>query len=145
MIQSKGLGIINTLFLEYRPHAGALASSPHGSLIAFETGASNSYGLKYAQERGQLFIGAAVPVYEGMVVGQNAKDEDMMVNVCKEKQLTNMRSKGEGVAVQLDTPRAMGLEDALEYIADDELVEVTPQNIRIRKRLLKEHERRRAK
>jgi len=145
MIQTKGLGIVNTLFLEYRPHAGALASNPHGSLIAFETGVSNSYGIKYAQERGQMFIKAALQVYEGMVVGQNAKDEDMMVNVCKEKQLTNMRSKGEGVAVQLDTPRTMGLEDALEYIADDELVEVTPQNIRIRKRLLKEHERRRAK
>jgi len=145
MIQTKGLGIVNTLFLEYRPYAGALASNPHGSLIAFETGVSNSYGIKYAQERGQMFIKAALQVYEGMVVGQNAKDEDMMVNVCKEKQLTNMRSKGEGVAVQLDTPRTMGLEDALEYIADDELVEVTPQNIRIRKRLLKEHERRRAK
>jgi GTP-binding protein len=145
MIQSKGLGIINTLFLEYRPHAGALAANPHGSLIAFETGVSNSYGIKYAQERGQMFIGAALKVYEGMVVGQNAKDEDMMVNVCKEKQLTNMRSKGDGVAVALNTPRIMGLENALEYIADDEFVEVTPQNIRIRKRLLKEHERRRAK
>ena len=145
MIQTRGLGIVNTLFLEYRSHVGAFAASPHGSLIAFETGTSNSYGLKYAQERGQLFIGPAISVYEGMVVGQNAKDEDMLVNVCKEKQLTNMRSKGEGVAVQLDTPRTMGLEDALEYIGDDELVEVTPQNVRIRKRLLKEHERRRAK
>ncbi|MBD3250994.1 translational GTPase TypA [Candidatus Uhrbacteria bacterium] len=145
LIYTKGQGVINTLYLEHRPFAGELTAGSHGSLIAHETGTSNSYGLKYAQERGQLFIGPALAVYEGMVVGQNAKDEDMTVNVCKEKQLTNMRSKGEGVAVQLDTPRTMGLEDALEYIGDDELVEVTPQNIRIRKRYLKEHERKRYK
>ena len=97
-----------------------------------------------AQERGQLFIGPGVPVYEGMVVGQNAKPEDLMVNVCKEKKLSNMRSKGDGVAEGLDTPRQMTLEEALEYIGDDELVEVTPKSIRIRKTFLKEFERKRA-
>ena len=145
LVQTKGQGIMNTLFLGYRPYAGELEANPHGSMIAFESGVSNSYGLKAAQERGQLFIGAALPVYEGMVVGQNAKAEDMMVNVCKEKRLTNMRSKGDGVSEALDVPRDMGLENALEYIGDDELVEVTPKNIRIRKRLLKEFERKRDK
>jgi GTP-binding protein len=144
LVQTKGLGIMNTLFLGYRPFAGDLEANPHGSMIAFESGVSNSYGMRAIQERGQLFIRPALPVYEGMVVGQNAKSEDMMVNVCKEKRLTNMRSKGDGVAEALDTPREMGLENALEYIGDDELVEVTPKNIRIRKRFLKEFERRRA-
>ncbi len=145
LVQTKGQGILNTLFLGYRPYAGDLESNSHGSMIAFESGISNSYGMKAAQLRGELFISPALPIYEGMVVGQNAKSEDMMVNVCKEKRLTNMRSKGDGVAEALVTPRDMGLENALEYIGDDELVEVTPLNIRIRKRLLKEHQRRRDK
>jgi len=100
--------------------------------------------MKMAQERGRLFIQPGTPVYEGQVIGQNARPEDLVVNVCKEKRLSNMRSKGEGVAVSLDVPRIMGLEDALEYIGDDELVEVTPKSIRIRKTLLKDYERRRA-
>jgi GTP-binding protein len=112
-------------------------------LISFETGESNTYGLQAAQERGQLFIGPGVAVYEGMVIGQNAKPEDLMVNVCKEKKLSNMRSKGDGVAVGLDTPRTMTLEESLEYVGDDELVEVTPKSIRIRKTFLKEFERKR--
>lgn len=144
-MDTRGQGIMNTLLLGYRPTVGDFVATPHGSLIAFETGTSNSYGLLAAQERGQLFIGPSIKVYEGMVVGQNAKAEDMMVNICKEKKLTNMRSKGDGVAEGLTAPREMNLEDALEYIGDDELVEVTPENIRIRKTFLKEFERKRAK
>ncbi|MFZ2804134.1 MAG: translational GTPase TypA [Patescibacteria group bacterium] len=143
MMDTKGQGIINSILLGYRPYAGELSSQSHGSLIVFETGESNSYGLQAAQERGQLFIGPSIQVYEGMVIGQNAKPEDLMVNICKEKKLSNMRSKGDGVAEGLDTPRHMGLEEALEYIGDDELVEVTPKTIRIRKLYLKEFERKR--
>ncbi|MFA5935341.1 MAG: translational GTPase TypA [Patescibacteria group bacterium] len=143
MMDTRGQGIMNSLFLGYRDYVGELGSSSHGSLISFETGESNSYGLQAAQERGQLFIGAGVPVYEGMVIGQNAKPEDLMVNVCKEKKLSNMRSKGDGVAAGLDTPRLMTLEEALEFIGEDELVEVTPKNIRLRKVFLKEFERKR--
>ncbi len=143
MIDTKGLGIINALFLGYRPFAGEIGSSAHGSLISFESGESNSYGMQAAQERGQLFLAPGVPVYEGMIVGQNAKAEDLVVNICKEKRLSNMRSKGDGVAAGLDTPRLMTLEEALEYVGDDELVEVTPKNIRLRKVLLKEFERKR--
>ncbi|GMU26076.1 translational GTPase TypA [Patescibacteria group bacterium] len=144
MKDTKGQGILNTVFLEYRPMLGTIEAAPHGSLIAFETGTANSYGLQNAQERGQLFIGPGAKVYEGMVVGQNSRPEDMEVNVCKEKRLTNMRSKGEGVAEGLDTPRFMSLEESMEYLGDDELLEVTPVSLRIRKQLLKPHERKRA-
>lgn len=144
MMDTRGQGIINSLFLGYRPFIGAIETAPHGSLISFETGEANSYGLIAAQERGQLFIKAGVKVYEGMVVGQNAKPEDLMVNVCKEKRLTNMRSKGDGVSDGLDTPRDMTLEEALEYLGEDELLEVTPVNLRIRKLYLKEFERKRS-
>jgi GTP-binding protein len=143
MMDTRGQGIINSLFLGYRPYVGSIDGSPHGSLIAHETGESNSYGLQAAQERGQLFIGAGIKVYEGMVVGQNAKPEDLTVNVCKEKKLSNMRSKGDGVAEGLNTPRNMSLEEALEYLGEDELLEVTPQSLRIRKQYLKEFERKR--
>ncbi len=144
MMDTRGQGILNTLLLGYRTYAGDFVSTPHGSLISFETGESNSYGLQAAQERGQLFLGTGIKVYEGMVIGQNAKPEDLMVNICKEKKLSNMRSKGDGVAEGLDTPRHMSLEESLEYVGDDELVEVTPKNIRIRKLYLKEFERKRA-
>ena len=141
---TKGQGIMNSLFLGYEPYKGDFEASSHGSLIAFEAGVSNTYGLLSAQERGTLFIGPNTAVYEGMVVGENAKPEDLAVNVCKEKKLSNMRSKGEGVAEALDVPREMGLEQSLEYIGDDELVEVTPQNIRIRKSVLRAIERKRS-
>jgi len=144
MMDTRGQGIINSLFLGYRPYAGDMNTGGHGSLISFETGETNSYGMQAAQLRGQLFLSPGVAVYEGMVVGQNAKPEDLVVNVCKEKRLSNMRSKGDGVAEGLDTPRIMTLEEALEYIGDDELVEVTPKSIRIRKLFLKEFERKRA-
>ena len=143
MMDTRGQGVLNTLFLGYRPFIGSIEGSPHGSLIAHETGESSTYGLLAAQERGQLFLGPGLKVYEGMVVGQNAKPEDLIVNVCKEKKLSNMRSKGDGVAEGLNTPRNMSLEEALEYLGDDELLEVTPQNLRIRKQFLKEFERKR--
>ena len=144
MTDTKGQGVMNSLFLGYRPTIGHIDTAPHGSLISFESGESNSYGLQAAQERGQLFIGPMVKVYEGMVIGQNAKPEDLEVNVCKEKKLSNMRSKGDGVAEGLDTPKNLSLEESLEYLGDDELLEVTPKSLRIRKMLLKPHERKRA-
>lgn len=143
MMDTRGQGIINALFLGYRPYVGTIDGSPHGSLIAHETGESNTYGLQAGQERGQLFIGPGVKVYEGMVIGQNAKPEDLTVNICKEKKLSNMRSKGDGVAEGLNTPRAMSLEESLEYLGEDELLEVTPQSLRIRKQYLKDFERKR--
>ncbi len=143
MMDTRGQGIINSLFLGYKPHIGEIAGIPHGSLIVHENGITNSYGMTAAQERGQLFIKPGLEVYEGMVIGQNAKPEDLIVNVCKEKKLSNMRSKGDGVSEGLDTPRHMGLEEALEYIGDDELVEVTPKSIRMRKLYLKDYERKR--
>ncbi len=143
MMDTRGQGIINTLFLGYRPFVGSIDAAPHGSLISFETGESNSYGMQSAQERGALFIRPGMKVYEGMVVGQNAKAEDICVNICKEKRLSNMRSKGDGVAEGLTTPREMSLEECLEYLGEDELLEVTPKNLRIRKVFLKEFERKR--
>ncbi len=144
MMDTRGQGIINSLFLGYRPFVGAIDATPHGSLISFETGESNSYGMQMAQERGQLFIGPGVKVYEGMVIGQNAKPEDLQVNICREKKLSNMRSKGDGVSEGLTTPRNMSLEEGLEYLGEDELLEVTPTSLRIRKTFLKEFERKRS-
>ncbi len=135
---TKGLGIINTLFHEYAPDNGYTHEREQGSLVAHETGISNQYGLANIQDRGLLFIGPQTPVYKGQVVGKNARSDDLGINVCKTKHLTNMRSKGDGVTEYFRTPKIMGLEDALEYIADDELVEVTPKNIRIRKIILDE-------
>lgn len=142
LTDTRGTGILNTLFADLTEYKGEISSTPHGSLIAFEAGTSTSYGLQNAQERGQLFIGPGEEIYTGQVIGQNAKDEDLEVNVCKAKQLSNMRSKGDGVAEGLDTPHRLGLEDALEYISEDELVEVTPKNIRVRKKILDNNERR---
>lgn len=142
---TRGKGIINSIFLGYEPYKGDLITSPHGSLVSSETGTSNSYGLIGAQERGTLFIGPAVPVYEGMVVGQNAKADDIIINICREKQLTNFRTKNFGIQEGLEVPRQMSLEDALDYIGDDELVEITPENIRIRKMYLNENDRKRNK
>ncbi|MBI4449617.1 translational GTPase TypA, partial [Candidatus Uhrbacteria bacterium] len=143
LTKTKGLGMIHSILEGYGPYRGELNTPPHGSLIVFESGKTTGYGLAAAQERGQLFLDSAVEVYEGMVAGENAKTEDIEVNVCREKKLSNMRSKGEGEAVRFDTPRTMGLEDAIEYIGDDELVEVTPKSIRIRKMLLSAIERKR--
>ncbi|MEK9152128.1 MAG: EF-Tu/IF-2/RF-3 family GTPase, partial [Patescibacteria group bacterium] len=144
LTDTKGLGIMNSLFLGYEDYKGDFESNPHGSLIAFESGESNGYGLGMAQERGQLFFGPGVQVYTGMIVGQNAKAEDLEVNICRTKKLSNMRSKGDGASLKMDVPRTLSLEDALEYIGDDELVEVTPKSIRLRKAILDANLRKRS-
>ncbi|MFA6428120.1 MAG: translational GTPase TypA [Candidatus Buchananbacteria bacterium] len=136
LTDTRGLGIMNFIFLDYLPDPGNWKDREQGSLVVFEDGISNNYGLVNIQDRGTLFIGSAVSVYKGQVIGQNSRAEDIWVNVCKAKQLSNMRSKGDGVSEALNTPHVMDLEDALEYINDEELVEVTPQNIRIRKKVL---------
>ena len=143
LTDTKGMGIINTIFSGYDVDPGGWHDKDQGSLVAHETGASNLYGLLNVQDRGVLFIGPGVAVYEGQVVGQSARPGDMRVNVCKTKQLSNMRSKGDGSAEHFNTPRIMNLENALEYIGPEELVEVTPENIRIRKVILNEGEARR--
>ena len=146
LTDTKGLGIINTVFHQYDTDPGDWHERDQGSLVAHETGVTNLYGLLNVQDRGVLFLGPAVEVYEGQVVGQNARGEDIRVNVCKTKQLSNMRSKGDGSAEHFNAPKIMDLEDALEYIGPDELVEVTPLNIRIRKVWLNENDaKRRAK
>ena len=145
MTDSKGMGIINTNFLEFRRDNGFSHGRDRGSLVAHETGTTNTYGLVNSQERGSMFIGPGVPVYKGQVVGQNSRSEDIHVNVCREKQLSNMRSKGDGTTDHFDTPKIMGLEDALEYIDETEFVEVTPKNVRIRKIVLDEIEAKRKK
>jgi GTP-binding protein len=132
-----GLGTINASFFEYRPDSGSSYNRENGSLVAHEAGTTMMYGLLAAQGRGDLFIGPGVPVYTGQVVGRNARSQDIRINVCKEKHLTNHRSKGDGVTEHFNAPMEMQLEAALEYIDDSELVEVTPKNIRIRKVNLK--------
>ncbi|MCL5666541.1 MAG: translational GTPase TypA [Patescibacteria group bacterium] len=142
LTRTRGTVIINNIFNSYKPvHDIDLRGNEHGSLISAESGVSNAYGLNNAQERGALFIGPAVEVYEGMVVGKNALDTDLEINVCKTKKLSNMRSKGADEALILTPPREMGLDLALEYIGPDELVEVTPLSVRIRKKILSSIER----
>jgi GTP-binding protein len=144
MTDTKGEGIMASVFDSYAPFKGEIQRRSNGSLIAFETGVSITYGLYNAQERGTLFIGAGVPVYEGMVVGMQAKTEDMTVNVCKKKQLTNTRASGSDDALRLIPPKDMSLEQCMEFLADDELLEVTPQNLRIRKTILNHGDRMKA-
>ena len=136
LTDTKGEGIMNTLFHDYLPYKGDIERRTNGSLIAFETGETITYGLYNAQERGTLFLGAGEPVYAGQVVGMSPKNEDIAVNVCKRKQLTNTRASGSDDALRLIPPRRFSLEESLEFIGDDELLEVTPKNIRIRKRIL---------
>lgn len=143
LTDTKGQGIMNSILLGYRPFAGEIQSQPHGSLIAFETGETRPYALFAIQERGELFIGGNVQVYAGMVIGQSAKNLDMEVNACREKKLTNMRAAGSDENIILTPPKVMSLEQALEYIGDDELVEITPENIRIRKMVLDHNARKR--
>ena len=141
LTDTRGEGIMASVFDSYAPYKGDLSRRNTGSLIAFETGESITYGLFNAQERGALFIGAGVPVYAGMVVGVSPKQEDITVNVCKKKQLTNMRASGSDEALRLVPHRILSLEQCLEFLADDELLEVTPKSLRIRKRIL-DHEKR---
>lgn len=136
LTDTKGTGVMNTIFDGYGPFKGEIQYRPTGSLIAYESGESITYGLYNAQERGVLFIGPGVKVYSGMVVGQNAKAEDIEVNVCKRKQLTNTRSSSADEALRLTPPKVLSLEQALEFIETDELLEVTPTSLRIRKKIL---------
>ena len=134
---TKGTGIINSILESYEPYKGDLQTRTRGTLIAWENGESITYGLYNAQERGTLFIGAGVKVYEGMIVGENARLEDIVVNVCKKKHVTNTRASGSDDALKLVPPKDMSLEQCLEFIADDELLEVTPNHLRMRKKILK--------
>ena len=133
---TKGEGIMASVFDSYAPYKGEVERRNTGSLISYETGVASSYGLFNAQQRGTLLIGAGVDVYEGMIVGINPKNEDMPVNVCKKKQLTNTRASGSDDALRLVPPKQMSLEQCLEFLGDDELLEVTPQHLRLRKRIL---------
>jgi len=136
LTDTNGNGIMNHVFDGYEPYKGEIISRHTGSLVAHETGETTNYGLFYAQERGRLFLGAGVPVYEGMIVGANPKNEDITVNVCKKKHITNTRASGSDDALKLTPCSPLSLEQSLEFIADDELVEVTPSSIRLRKRIL---------
>ena len=145
MTSTKGTGVINTIFDGYGPYKGDIQYRNQGSLIAYESGTSITYGLFNAQERGTLFIGPGEAVYGGMVVGQNGKTDDIEVNVCKTKHLTNTRSSGSDDALKLVPPRILSLEQALEFIDTDELLEITPKSLRIRKKILDPTMRMRAK
>jgi len=136
MTDTKGEGIMNHIFDCYEPYKGDVLSRVRGTIIAFENGKSVTYGLYNAQDKGDLFIGAGVEVYEGMIVGLNSRSEDLAINVCKEKHLTNTRASGSDDALRLVPPIQMSLEKAIEFIQDDELVEVTPKSIRLRKKIL---------
>ena len=136
LTDTKGNGIMNSVINGYEPFAGEIETRGQGVLVAFETGTAVTYGLYNAQDRGPLFIGAGTPVYEGMIVGVNPKPEDITVNVCKKKHVTNMRSAGADEAMRLTPPLRYSLEQCLEFVEDDELCEVTPQSIRLRKKIL---------
>ncbi len=136
LTDTRGEGVLSSVFHSYQPYRGEIQKRSTGSMIAFETGESITYGLFNAQERGTLFIGAGVQVYEGMVIGCTPKSEDMAVNVCKKKQLTNTRASGSDDALRLIPPHVMSIEEALEFIKEDELLEITPKSVRIRKKIL---------
>ena len=144
MTDTKGNGIMNTTFEGYDLYKGEIQYRKQGSIISFETGESITYGLFNAQERGTLFIGPGEKVYAGMVIGQTGKPEDVEVNVCKKKQLTNTRASGSDDALKLTTPKKMSLEQCLDFIDTDELLEVTPVSLRIRKKILDPTLRKRA-
>ena len=144
LTDTKGEGVMNSIFDSYEPFKGEVVSRVRGTIIAFENGTSITYGLYNAQDKGELFIGPGVEVYEGMIVGLNSRSEDLAINVCKEKHLTNTRASGSDEALRLVPPIQMSLEKAIEFIQDDELVEVTPKSIRLRKKILDNKERERA-
>ncbi|MCB0210589.1 MAG: translational GTPase TypA [Anaerolineae bacterium] len=138
---TRGMGTINTIFHGYGPVAGPIGSRSKGSLIAWEAGVSTTFGIQNAEQRGILFINPGIDIYEGMVVGEHQRPGDLEVNVCKKKQLNNMRSAVRDIDVALTPPRQMSLDETIEYLSDDELLEVTPQNLRIRKRVLDKNQR----
>ena len=143
LTDTKGEGVMNSIFDSYEPFKGEVVSRVRGTIVAFEAGTSITYGLYNAQDKGELFIGPGVDVYEGMIVGLNSRGEDLAINVCKEKHLTNTRASGSDDALRLVPPIQMSLEKAIEFIQDDELVEVTPKSIRLRKKILDNKERER--
>jgi GTP-binding protein len=143
IIDTRGNGILTHSFNKFVPYVGELPGRTTGSIISGVNGESVAYAIWQLQERGTFFIGSGVQVYEGMIIGQSPSGMDIIVNISKEKKLSNMRSKGDGVSEGLTTPRIMSLEESLEYLGDDELLEVTPVNLRIRKQYLKEFERKR--
>lgn len=145
IIETRGEGILNHSFLRYEPFKGELPGRSVGSIISMCAGTATAYDLWKLQDRGQLFIGPQTTIYEGMIIGESAKDQDIVVNVTRGKKLTNMRASGSDEAINLTPVKPMTLEQALEYIGDDELVEITPSNVRLRKKLLLEHERKRAR
>ena len=144
LTDTKGEGIMNHIFDSYEEYKGDIVSRVRGTIVAFEAGKSVTYGLYNAQDKGELFIGAGVEVYEGMIVGLNSRGEDLSINVCKEKHLTNTRASGSDEALRLVPPIQMSLEKAIEFIQDDELVEITPKSLRLRKKILDSKERERA-
>ena len=141
LTDTRGFGVMTSVFKGYEPYKGDIQERTRGSVIAFEDGVTTTYGLFNAQERSTLFLKPGVPVYAGMIVGENSREDDLVVNVCKKKQLTNNRASGSEDALKLVSPRVMSLEQCLEFIADDELVEVTPLNIRLRKTILSKEQR----
>jgi GTP-binding protein len=132
---------MNTLFDSYGPDAGPIAARTNGSLVAWEDGVATTFGLTQAQERGQLFIEPGTEVYEGMVVGEHIRESDLGVNVARKRHLTNMRSSTSEITVRLEGTRNLSLDDAIEFLADDELLEVTPKSFRLRKRILSKQDR----
>jgi GTP-binding protein len=142
---TRGMGIVHTIFHGYEPYAGPIRGRGTGSLVAWEAGITTSYSLFNAQERGRLFLGPGVEVYEGMIVGRRPTEEDLALSVTKKKHLTNHRSSSGDELVHLDAPINMSLDDAIEYISDDELVEITPKSIRPRKRILGTEDRKKAR
>ncbi len=141
LTDTKGFGVMNHVFKDYEPYKGDIPTRTRGSVVVFEDGTTTTYGLYNAQERSTLFLGAGKKVYAGQIVGENSRDDDLVVNVCKEKHLTNTRSSSSDEALRLIPPTLLSLEQCLEFIADDELVEITPQNIRLRKRILSKEQR----
>ena len=138
---TRGMGVMNSLFAGYEEMSGAMAQRSTGSLVAWEVGDTTAYALKGAEDRGNLFYGPGVAVYEGMVIGENARPGDIPINVCRKKHLTNMRSSHGDMEIRLTPPRQMSIDEAIEYLADDELLEVTPVSWRIRKRILNTDDR----
>src|SRR5208283_5031019 len=141
---TRGLGVMSHLFHEYSAHRGEISARKNGSLVSMEDGQAMAYALNMIQERGRLMVAPGEQIYKGMIVGENARENDIPVNPCKAKRLTNMRSQGEGKGIQLDPPLKMSLERALEYIGSDEYVEATPLNLRMRKKILDETQRKRS-
>jgi len=138
---TRGMGLLNAIFHGYEPLAGAISQRASSSVVVWEDGVTTNFGLKNAEERATLFLGPGVDVYQGMVVGETPRPTDLIVNVCKKKHLTNMRSSNKDIEVRLTPPRQMSLDEAIEYLSEDELLEVTPLAYRIRKRILDTEER----